>query len=83
LILVKRPSSSAACSEDVDEGALVEVHAVLVAIGTRDDALLEGAVSKIRVQTGVTAVAWEVVPQEWIDGDMAPSRFAFLNWRSQ
>jgi hypothetical protein len=69
-------------SEDVDDGALVEVHAVLVAIWARDDALLEAA-SAGSASTGLTAVAWEVVPQEWIEDDMAPSRFSFLNWRSE
>jgi hypothetical protein len=47
------------------------VH-VLVAIGTRDDALLEGAVSRISLRTGVTAVAWEVVLPEKVEDDLGP-----------
>jgi putative Mg2+ transporter-C (MgtC) family protein len=67
-------------SEDVGDGTLVEVHATLLSIGTRNDALLESAVSRLSLQTGVTAVAWEVVPPDTADGDGVPSR-SLNRWR--
>lgn len=51
-------------SEDVGDGSHVEVHALLTAIGARDDALLEGAVSRLSLQPGVTSVAWKVLSSD-------------------
>jgi len=67
-------------SEDVADGALVKVRAVLMSIGTRDDGLLEGAVSQLSLHTGVTAVTWEVVSPETGDGD-ADGPGVLRRWR--
>ena len=50
-------------SEDWDDQTKVNVEASLVSMG-RTDAIVEKIVSRISLESGVTAVSWKIVPQE-------------------
>jgi putative Mg2+ transporter-C (MgtC) family protein len=50
-------------SEDVDPAGKVEVRATLLSSG-RQDALLEQIVGRLSLESGITAVSWEVVGGE-------------------
>lgn len=50
-------------SEDLSSGGKVEVRATLVS-AERQNAMLEDIVQRLSLEPGVSAVSWEVAPQE-------------------